>query len=263
LLEAIPLKWAARPFRIAEGSDYIKIIHDDGSGFPGSTLRLPMLDNATMRAVVHAAHQRGKLAVVHVMTERQARDAIEAGADGLAHMFLGESASADFGAFAAAHHVFVVPTLTTLYLSCGKSEGPAVMADFRLGRKVREQWRAMMNMRPDPEAHRYCSGTENAVRQLSAAHAPILVGTDSPVPGSTYGASVHAEMAILVRLGLSPVQALSAATHAAARSFHLNDRGQIKKGLRADLLLVEGDPTTDISAARNIVAVWKKGTRAE
>jgi len=82
--------------RIAEGSDYIKIIHDDGSGFPGSTQRIPMLDNATMRALVEAAHKRDKLAVVHVLSEQQARDAIDAGADGLINLFVGETAGPDF-----------------------------------------------------------------------------------------------------------------------------------------------------------------------
>ncbi len=63
--------------RIQEGSDYIKIIHDDGSTWPWTKDRVPMLDNSTMRALVAAAHNRGKLAVVHVLSEQQARDAME------------------------------------------------------------------------------------------------------------------------------------------------------------------------------------------
>src|SRR5204863_9819021 len=106
------------------GSDYIKIIHDDGSVW--SSHLVPMLDVPTLRALVLAAHRRKKLAVVHALTEAQARDAIAAGADGLAHMFVGESSSPDFGRFAAAHHVFVIPTLSTVYGDCGKSEGPNI-----------------------------------------------------------------------------------------------------------------------------------------
>jgi len=87
--------------RIAEGSDYIKIIHDDGSTWNWTTKRVAMLDNRTMRALVEAAHKRGKLAVVHALSEQQARDAIEAGADGLVHIFTGEKLSGDFGEFAA------------------------------------------------------------------------------------------------------------------------------------------------------------------
>jgi len=66
-------------------------------------------------------------------------------------------------------------------------------------------------------------------------------------------------MMLLVRDGLTPVQALAAATSVPARIFHLDDRGSIREGLRADLVLVQGDPTTDILATRQIVTVWKKG----
>jgi imidazolonepropionase-like amidohydrolase len=65
-----------------------------------------------------------------------------------------------------------------------------------------------------------------------------------------------------VRSGMTPAQALTAATIAPARVFHLTDRGAIRPGLRADLVLVEGDPTRDILATRRIVAVWKRGVRA-
>jgi imidazolonepropionase-like amidohydrolase len=250
--------------RIAEGSDYIKIIHDDGSTWAWTTKRVPMLDNATMRALVEAAHKRGKLAVVHVLSEQQARDAISAGADGLAHMFVGETVGPDFGRFVSDHHVFVIPTLTTLYPICGKSEGPATLADPNLGPFIGEGWRRSMEMdKPNRELNHLCSGTDEGIRQLVQAHVPILTGTDAPVPGSTYGASVHVELALLVRDGLTPVQALAAATSVPAQTFHLADRGWIRTGMRADLLLVQGDPTTNILATRNIVGVWKHGIRAQ
>jgi imidazolonepropionase-like amidohydrolase len=61
---------------------------------------------------------------------------------------------------------------------------------------------------------------------------------------------------------MSPAAALAAATSVPARTFGLADRGAVRDGLRADLVLVEGDPTRDILATRRIVAVWKKGVRA-
>jgi imidazolonepropionase-like amidohydrolase len=88
---------------------------------------------------------------------------------------------------------------------------------------------------------------------------PIVAGTDAPGPGTTYGASLHWELQHLVAAGMSPAEALAAATSVAARAFRLNDRGRIRAGYRADLLLVEGDPTRDIRATRHIVGVWKKG----
>jgi imidazolonepropionase-like amidohydrolase len=92
---------------------------------------------------------------------------------------------------------------------------------------------------------------------------PVLAGTDSPAPGATYGASLHGEMELLVRAGLTPTQALMAATSAPARAFGLDDRGRIAPGLRADLLLVEGDPTADNLHTRRIVKIWKRGVEAK
>lgn len=92
---------------------------------------------------------------------------------------------------------------------------------------------------------------------------PILAGTDAPSPGTTYGASLHGELALLVREGLTPVEALTAATSAAARAFRLRGRGFIRAGSRADLVLVDGDPTTDIVATRKIVGVWKAGVEVQ
>jgi imidazolonepropionase-like amidohydrolase len=76
-----------------------------------------------------------------------------------------------------------------------------------------------------------------------------------------HGITLHHELALLVRAGLSPAGALAAATSVPARLFGLADRGGIARGLRADLLLVDGDPCADITATRNIVAVWRNGIR--
>ncbi|MEA2326435.1 MAG: hypothetical protein QOE68_1394, partial [Thermoanaerobaculia bacterium] len=98
-----------------------------------------------------------------------------------------------------------------------------------------------------------------AVQQLKKAGVPILAGTDSPNPGTAHGASMHRELELLVKSGLTPIEALTSATSLPAKQFKLNDRGRIAAGLRADLLLVDGDPTTDILATRNIAGVWKNG----
>jgi imidazolonepropionase-like amidohydrolase len=116
--------------------------------------------------------------------------------------------------------------------------------------------------RLDPALNHFYKGTDDGMRQLSKSHASLLTGTDAPAPGTSYGASIHGELALFVREGLTPVEAL-AATSAPARCFHLSDRGAIRPGLRADLVLVEGDPTKNILATRNIVAVWKRGIRVQ
>ena len=96
----------------------------------------------------------------------------------------------------------------------------------------------------------------------------ILVGTDVSLPlpflgGQAHGASVHRELQYLVRAGLKPVEALRAATGTPARRFGLSDRGRIAEGLRADLLLVAGNPTTSIEDTLNIVGIWRRGTRLQ
>jgi imidazolonepropionase-like amidohydrolase len=68
------------------------------------------------------------------------------------------------------------------------------------------------------------------------------------------------ELENLVGAGLHPEEALHAATGAPARRFSLTDRGRIAPGLSADLVLVEGDPTADITATRAIVGIWRRGT---
>ena len=61
----------------------------------------------------------------------------------------------------------------------------------------------------------------------------------------------------------SATAALTAATSAPARRFGLTDRGRVAPGLRADLVLVNGDPTTRVEDTRRIVAVWKHGVRMD
>jgi imidazolonepropionase-like amidohydrolase len=98
------------------------------------------------------------------------------------------------------------------------------------------------------------------VRALRAAGVPLLAGTDAPVLGrGVHGASLHRELELLVEAGLTPVETLAAATSVPASVFGLADRGRIAPGLRADLLLVAGDPTRQITATRAIRRVWARG----
>lgn len=250
--------WVAA--RIESGSDYIKIIRDDLSWMRKP---VPTLDSVTIAAIVREAHARGKMAVAHISTERDARMVLGAGVDGLAHLFVGDTTSSDFGAFVAAHHAFVIPTLVTFASSCGRLHASELAADPNIDPYLSATWRRNLTMTASwPARKPACAGTDRALGQLVAAHVPILAGTDAPIPGTTYGASLHAELVEYVRDGMTPAQALTAATIAPARTFHLTDRGAIRPGLRADLVLVEGDPTRDILATRKIVAVWKRGVRA-
>jgi imidazolonepropionase-like amidohydrolase len=248
--------------RIAEGSDYIKIVIEDGKVLGRN---FPTLDPATVAALVAAAHRRGKLAVVHITTLAAARAAIEAGADGLAHLFVDQLPDPGFGRFVAAHHAFVVPTLSVLKDVAGEGAGAALVRDPRLAPYLDPDNAANLERRyPErPDKTAIYAPAPAAVRQLAAAGARILAGTDAPNPGTAHGASLHGELQLLVEAGLTPTAALAAATSAPAAAFHIEDRGRIAPGLRADLVLVDGDPTADILQTRAIVKVWKLGVAAD
>lgn len=246
--------------RLAEGSDFLKIIVDDLSWMAGR--KVPTLDAATVAALATAAHARGRIAVAHIADERSARSVIAAGVDGLAHLFLGTSASPDFGQFAAQHGVFVIPTLSVLYATCGKPDGPEFLKEADTVKQVKPRFRSFLEMPTEPSTVR-CDAAPQALRQLVAARVPVLAGTDAPAPGTMYGVSLHKELEHLVAAGMTPTAALVAATSAAATAFHMRDRGRILAGMRADLLLVDGDPSKDVRATRNIVAIWKRGVRVQ
>lgn len=246
--------------RIAEGSDYIKLILDDATAYGGHR---PSLSQETLAAAIAAAHKGGKVAVVHIGTLQDAEEAINAGADGLAHLFAGPKSDPNFGRLVASHHAFVIPTLTVLQSVCGKAGGEPLVSDARLapylGNSDVVNLKKAFTRAPNPS----CAGSFEAVKQLQAAGVPILVGDDVPNPGTAPGATEHRELELLVEAGLTPAEALTGATSAAARAFHLDDRGGIAPGKRADLLLVNGDPTRDILATRDIAGVWKDGVAAD
>ena len=244
--------------RLAEGSDFIKIALEDGSPYRFPT-PWPTLDRATMAAVIDAAHARKKLAVAHISEESYARWAIEENVDGLVHIFQDAPATPGFAALAAQRKVFVVPTLSVLESTTGVASGQSLTTDPRLAPYLTAE--EIENLRA---SFRNWGGLSLApalttVAELHAAGVPILAGTDVANPGTAWGVSMHREIELLVSAGLSPLAALRSATSVAADAFELKDRGRIKQGLRADLLLVNGNPENDITNTRDIARVWKLG----
>jgi imidazolonepropionase-like amidohydrolase len=248
--------------RLAEGSDFIKIIYEDGKGF-GMTL--PSIGADVMRAVISATRARGKLALVHIGSRSGADDAIAAGASGLVHLFSDQPAGPDFAARVAAAGAFVVPTLTVNESAAGIASGASLITAEPLRPYLTSAERTALkgSFPTRPGSTQLLRNSMEATRLLDAAGVPILAGTDAPNPGTTHGASIHRELELLVAAGLSPSVALAAATSTPARVFNLADRGRIAPGRRADLVLVSGNPTEDILATRVIEGVWKRGVRLE
>jgi imidazolonepropionase-like amidohydrolase len=240
--------------RIAEGADYIKIVYDHA--FP--TLTKQQLEDA-----VAAVHRRNKLAVVHITTQSDARDAIAAGADGLVHIFADSPPETGFAEFAAQHNVFIIPTLSVLEMVAGAPAKPWWDGVRQATPYITPSMRRSLEMKfpAGYGAKMKLEHAQAAVAALRRAGVRILAGTDAPAPGLAHGLSLHHELELLVGSGFTPLAALASATSEPARAFGFHDRGRIAEGLRADLLLVNGDPTVYIRATVDIEGIWKLGVR--
>ena len=247
--------------RVAEGSQLLKVVLDDGTtaGHP-----CPTLTAETVQALVHAAHARGLLVVAHVLTQAHALVAIGAGVDGLAHLFVDEAPAPRFLDAVAHRDVFVIPTLTSLAARAGHSRGRALAADPHLGPALDPRQRAVLetDFPVAPGARADLSHAMATVHRLHRAGQRILAGTDASSPGTAHGASLHDELQLLVEAGLTTAAALAAATSAPAAALGLPDRGALHPGMRADLVLLHGDPEPDITRTRDIAQVWRAGQRA-
>jgi imidazolonepropionase-like amidohydrolase len=217
--------------RVAEGADYVKIVI--GSPFADH-------EQATIDAIVAAAHEQGKLVVAHASSVASVAKAQAAGADILTHVpadgVLDPAAAAEM---AAAGRV-VVPTLTMMQAIVTNIAPPG--ADF--------------------------GNATASVTALHEAGVPILAGTDANastlIPANVpHGESLHRELELLVAAGLPAIDALRAATELPATFFGLADRGMIRPGKRADLVLLDDDPLADIRATRSIRRIWIGGVERE
>jgi imidazolonepropionase-like amidohydrolase len=212
--------------RVAEGASWIKVFLDPLGP-----------DEATLAAVVAAAHAAGKKVVTHAPAFADYSEAETAGADIPCHVPLDTPLDAASIKNLTSANRHVVPTLIMMQSIVNNTGAPF-------------------------EA--YTVAAEGSVSNMNAAGVPIAVGTDantSPfVPANPpFGISLHEELALLVAAGLTPVQALQGATSVAAQTFGLYDRGAIKAGLRADLVLLSADPTVNIANSKSIEKVWLAG----
>ncbi len=244
--------------RLAEGSDFIKIIREDGSthGMRFTTLGLEVVE-----ALTQAAHAHGKLAVAHVVKEADALACLERGVNGLAHAWGDAVPGPRTTALLKEKGRFVIPTLSVFQAGAPEPLGARLAKDAALRPYLPlEVERNLVQ----PQAWQKATATYHSVAAqgtgaLHRAGVTLLAGTDAPNPGTAFGISLHGELELLVKAGLSPVEALKAATVHPATTFRMTDRGRVQVGTRADLLLVKGDPTVDITATRAIARIWKQG----
>ncbi|MCZ0936468.1 MAG: CIA30 family protein [Gemmatimonadetes bacterium] len=241
--------------RKAEGSDWIKIVSEDGAAYRGE---IPSLERETIAALIGAAHAEGLLAVVHVSDLEAALEAVSLGADGLVHTWFDAAISEEGARSFAEAGVFVVPTLSVIMGLFGDSTGLHVLDETDDSLVSPMQRQTLSNRFEMPEGPDSGVALEN-VRRLHAAGVRIVAGTDAPNPGTATGLSMHGELRLLARADLESHEVLAAATSLAADAFAVPDRGRIAEGTIADLLLVRGDVEEDLARTADIVTIWKDG----
>jgi hypothetical protein len=162
-----------------------------------------------------------------------------------------------------ANHTVVVPTLSVYRnrFEARVQDSPVVSA-ARL-RYVPEAyadvWKRRQNPTSEEDERREFQQCLDVVRELHRAGVTLLAGTDVGTSYQIPGISLHDELSLLVQAGLSPMDALQAATRNPARTFGLSNQGTIEEGMRADLVLVDANPLDNIDNLREIRSVVAGG----
>ena len=247
--------------RLDEGSDWIKIAYEADNKF------LTSVDKPTLSALIDAAHEQGSLAVVHVSKLEAARDAVEAGADGLVHIFADKVVDDKLLALMQAKGTFVIPTLSVIASIVGNNNAQhwasKETGDLRLSRSQKHTLLADFQTYPGQEKLFKLDVAYENVRRMKAQGIPLLVGTDAPNAGTAHGVSIHDEFVHFINSGFTPAEALQAATSIPSKMFNLEDRGTIEVGKRADLVVFDGKPDENILDARKISRIYKNGYELE
>ncbi len=211
---------------VANGAKYIKVLL-----FNALSIGKPAL-----RGIVKAAHEKGLKVAVHATALATVQQAVEAEADILLHVPMKQAITKELVLQIREKGIAVAPTLVMMETFAQSGRNGYKVADY--------------------------SNAEEAVKMLHEYGVTIIAGTDANpgafAPGVDYGTTLHREMKLLVKAGLTPVEALAAATGYNAETFGLK-AGRIIPGYPATMLLVEGSPHNNIADSINIQSVWIKG----
>lgn len=238
-----------------EGTDLIKLWLPKTADLPS---RWPMV-----QAAINEAHARGLRVIVHATELETARRAVRLGADILAHSVFDEVVDEEFLSLLKKNQVIYIPTLLVKinYRAVLSGQRPMEGAlDQQCGdREVVATWNPLTKSFSQ-RSQSYLRVAKKNLAMIARAGIKIAAGSDAGNIGTLHGPGLHHELSALVEAGLSPHQALIAATRDAAHVFSKNPRiGVIKKGFRADLLILAANPLDSISNAQKIIGVMKDG----
>jgi imidazolonepropionase-like amidohydrolase len=231
---------------------------------------VPEMKPEIYRAVIDEAHQKDLRVAAHEYALGDAKQLVSDGVDVLAHSVRDQVVDDAFIQSMKQHKVWYVPTFTvdeSFFVYAGRPEfmksaffqqaaGPKLMAKFNASGYAEK-----INKDSQTEQHRkdFAIGQQN-LKRLFDGGVSIGFGTDSgALPGRIPGFAEHRELELMVQAGLTPMQAITAATGENAKLLHLIDRGTIATGKRADLMVLDADPLIDIRNTQKIFAVYHDG----
>ncbi|MGI9250899.1 MAG: amidohydrolase family protein [Pseudohongiellaceae bacterium] len=242
------------------GIHYIKLWVDDRGGTQHK-LAAPVY-----RAVADTAGEHGIRVFVHQQYAGDMPDLLAAGVHGFLHGRLGTNADGsvfgrELARLVAESGTFVVPNLGLAELrSQAIANDPflrEILTPAGIQRMSAGAGTRQAEFSPNAATD---AGLRNSLAYLLAANADIVLGTDAgALPDHPFGYTGHRELEIYVRLGMTPMQALVAATSNAARHLGLNDSGVLRPNARADLLILNSNPLEDIRHTQSIYAVYLAG----
>lgn len=166
----------------------------------------------------------------------------------------------------AKNQTWQIPTLTIDVFDAYKTFAtPSWQESFKyLPSHIEQRWKTeiadLVAGGQDPSIKEYADWMVNMIGEIHKAKIGIMAGTDCPIYYLTPGLSLHEELALLVKAGLSPLEAIETATLKPAQYFDLEkELGLIEEGMLADLLILDANPLTDIRNTTEINAVVKQG----
>lgn len=221
----------------------------------------PNMDLPTLTAIVDLAKQAGVPVVTHTVTANGARIAAQAGVNAVVHGIGDTLVDQALGQLMVRRETAYVPTLVVYEPQQDRAFLPQERALMRPRDQMREDKRDAGPVAPIPlyESRRWTIMQEN-VRRLKAAGVRIGVGTDAGIGGVYHGWATLREIRWLTKLGLSPAEALAAATGESARIIGKERiQGRIAPGYVADLLLVGGQPDQRIDDLYDLRHVFVAG----